>query len=137
MKSYMEVIETKNGRLFRSATKAGKLSQQPIGVNSMAAIPRFIATFVELPNVDEFSGHSFRRSTLLSEKGMSLLELKQHGRWKSTGVCERYVDNTVVKKMKTSNLLQNVNEGSTSSNDKIATFANSSFVNCNINMVNN
>ena len=53
----MELIETKNGRLFRSATKAGKLGKQPIGVNSMAAIPRFIATFLELPNVDEFSGH--------------------------------------------------------------------------------
>ena len=45
----------------------------------MAAIPRFIATFLELPNVDEFSGHSFRRTsaTLLSEKGMGLLELKE------------------------------------------------------------
>ena len=66
----------------------------------MAAIPRFIATFLELPNVDEFSGHAFRRTsaTLISEKGMGLLELKQHGRWKSTAVCERYVDNTVVKK---------------------------------------
>ena len=82
----MELIETKNGRLFRSATKAGQLSKQPIGVNSMVAIPCFIATFLELPNVDEFSGHSFRRTsaTLLSEKGMGLLELKQHGRWKST-----------------------------------------------------
>ena len=137
MRTYMELIETKNGRLFRSATKAGKLGKQPIGVNSMAAIPRFIATFLELPNVDEFSGHSFRRTsaTLLSEKGMGLLELKQHGRWKSTAVCERYVDNTVVKKMKTSNLLQNVDEGSASSNDEIVTFTNCSFVNCNINMV--
>ena len=43
MRTYMELIETKNGRLFRSATKAGKLGKQPIGVNSMAAIPRFIA----------------------------------------------------------------------------------------------
>ena len=74
-------------------------------------------------------------ATLLSEKGMGLLELKQHGRWKSTAVCERYVDNTVVKKMKTSNLLQNVDEGSVSSNDEIVTFTNCSFVNCNINMV--
>ena len=137
MRTYMELIETKNGRLFRSATKAGKLGKQPIGVNSMAAIPRFIATFLELPNVDEFSGHSFRRTsaTLLSKKGMGLLELKQHGRWKSTAVCERYVDNTIVKKMKTSNLLQNVDEGSASSNDEILTFTNCSFMNCNINMV--
>ena len=136
-RTYMELIETKNGRLFRSATKAGKLGRQPIGVNSMAAIPRFIATFLELPNVDEFSGHSFRRTsaTLLSEKGMGLLELKQYGRWKSMAVCERYVDNTVLKKMKTSNLLQNVDEGSASSNDEIVTFTNCSFVNCNVNMV--
>ena len=68
----MELIETKNGRLFWSATKAGKLGKQPIGVNSMAAIPRFRATFLELPNIDEFSGHPFRRTsaTLLSEKGI-------------------------------------------------------------------
>ena len=139
MRTYMELIETKNGRLFQSATKAGKLGKQPIGVNSMAVILHFIAIFLEFPNIDEFSRHSFHWTSamLLSKKGMGLLELKQHGRWKSTAVCKRYVDNTVMKKMKTSNLLQNIDEGSASSNDKIVTFTDCSFVNCNIIVYNN
>ena len=39
----------------------------------------------------------------ISGKGICLVELKQHGRWKST-VCERYVSNTICKKMKTTDM---------------------------------
>ena len=45
--------------------------------------------------------------TILNEKGIGLVELKQHGRWKTTLVYERFIDNTACKKMKTSNMIQN------------------------------
>ena len=146
MKSYMDLLVPKTGRLFRSATKSEKVGKQPIGINTMGSVPRKIAEFLQLPNVAEYSGHSFRRTsaTVLSEKGIGLVELKQHGRWKSTSVCERYVENTICKKMKTSDMIQN--SGITQNNGKqseqliggeATTFANCSFVNCNINLVNN
>ena len=102
MKTCMDLLDPKTGRLFRSATKSGKVGRQPIGINTMGAIPRKIAEFLQLANIAEYSGHSFPRTsaTVLSEKGIGLVELKQHGRWKSTSVCERYVNNTICKKMK-------------------------------------
>ena len=44
---------------------------------------------------------------MLSEKGIDLVELKQHGRWKGMSVCERCVNNTIGKKMKTSDMVNN------------------------------
>ena len=73
----------------------------------MEAIPRKIAEFLKLADVAECSGHSFRRTsaTELSGKGIGLVDLKQHDRWKSTSVCERNVNNTICKKMKISNMI--------------------------------
>jgi len=43
-----------------------------------------------------YKGHSFRRSmaSILAETGISLLELKQHGRWKSDRVAQGYIDDS-------------------------------------------
>ena len=51
-------------------------------------------------------------------------------------MCERYIENTVSKKMKTSDMIQN---RKTEKTQGIATevFHNCSFNNCNINLVNN
>lgn len=150
LQKYMDLMDTKMGRLFRKISPSGKPTRQPIGINTMGTLPRFIAHFLDLTNVDEFSGHSFRRTsaTLLSEQGVSLVELKQHGRWKSSSVAERYVNNTKVAKMKTSNLLQNSTDacssnvvrkiiGQTSKSLESKSFDNCSFSNCSINIVNN
>ena len=82
MKSYMNLLDPNTERLFTSATKSGKVGRQPIG------ILRKMAEFLELANIAEYSGHSFRRTsaTVLSEKGTGLEKLKQHGGWKSASV---------------------------------------------------
>lgn len=139
MKDYLELFETRTGRLFRSATKSNKLCKLPIGVNTMGVIPREIAKFHNLPNIQEYSGHSFRRTsaTVLSEKGIGLLELKQHGRWKSSTVAERYVENTVAKMRKTSDMIQNIDVNQKSNPGDESIFVNCSFNDCHINIVHN
>ena len=93
----MDPLDPKIGRLFRSATKSGKVSIQPIGINTMGAIPRKIAEFLQLAIIAEYSGHSFQTSArVLNVKGIGLVTLKQYGRWKSTSVCERYATTTTV-----------------------------------------
>ena len=139
IKEYLELFKDKEGRLFRSVNKSGKLSKQPVGINTMGKLPSYIATFLNLPNIAEYSGHSFRRTsaTLLSEKGIGLVELKQHGRWRSSTVAERYVVNTNAKKMKISSMIQNANNEIDKSTCEDSVFQNCSFVNCNINIANN
>lgn len=47
----------------------GKCTSQPIGIHTIGDIPSKIATFLKLTDVDKFTGHCFRRSsvTLLSD----------------------------------------------------------------------
>jgi integrase len=49
----------------------GKCSRQNVGINTFGAIPKKIATFLELENPKSYTGHSFRRSsaTLLVNAG--------------------------------------------------------------------
>ena len=75
VKSYMNLLDPKAGRLFRSAIKSGKVGRQPIGgINNMGAIPRKTTEFLELTSIAEHSEHSFRRTsaTVLSVKEIDL-----------------------------------------------------------------
>lgn len=71
----------------------GKCTQQPIGVNKFASMPKTIAIALNLENPELYTGHCFRRTsaTLLVEGGADILTLKRHGGWKSTSVAEGYV----------------------------------------------
>lgn len=50
-----------------------------------------------LPNAENYTGHSFRRTsaTILAENGGDLLTLKQHGGWKSSTVAEGYIAESI------------------------------------------
>ncbi|CAK1554950.1 unnamed protein product [Leptosia nina] len=64
------------------------------------AIPKEIATLLNLPEANEYTGHSFRRSsaTLLADSGADLLTLKRHGGWRSSSVAEGYIDDSLRNK---------------------------------------
>ena len=53
----------------------GKCVKQSIGINKFASMPKDIATFFNLPNADQYTGHSFRRTstTLLVDAGAASL----------------------------------------------------------------
>ena len=58
---------------------------------------REIAAFLRLPNPENYSGHSFRRSsaTLLVDAGADITTLKRHGGWNSSAVAEGYIDDSI------------------------------------------
>lgn len=80
--------------------KAGKCINQVVGKNSISKIPQKIAEYLNLPNAEHYTGHSFRRTsaTLLVNAGGDILALKQHGGWKSTNIAEGYVEQSYTKK---------------------------------------
>ena len=128
------IVETR--RLFRKISPNGKKTS-PVGINKLGKMPQMIASFFKLPDASTYSGHSFRRTsaTLLSEQGMNLVELKQHGRWRSSAVAERYCENTTTQKTKVSNMIQNLTTGSSSS--LAHEFKDCAFNNCTINILKN
>jgi len=69
-KKYCSLINSKKeGKLFKQFRKKdGKFVNQVLGINSIAGIPFIIATYLNLPNPETYTGHSLRRtasSTLL------------------------------------------------------------------------
>lgn len=61
--------------------------------------PKLIATYLELNDAEEYTGHSFRRTsaTLLANESSDMLQLKRHGGWKSGTVAEGYFEDKKCK----------------------------------------
>lgn len=80
----------------------GKCTRQVIGKNMIANVPKEMAKFLKLPNPESYTGHGYRRTgtTIAANNGASLEELKRIGDWKSTAVCERYIQESVGHKRK-------------------------------------
>lgn len=81
--------------------RAPKCTVQPVGINTMAKVPRMIAQFLSLPDENSYTGHCFRRSSasLLANSGADLLTIKRHGGWKSSSVAEGYIEESVSTKV--------------------------------------
>jgi hypothetical protein len=79
----------------------------PVGINNIGSIPSKIATFLNLPNPSQYTGHCFRRSsaTLLANRGGDLLNLKRHGGWKSGTVAESYVADSLKRKIDVAHMM--------------------------------
>lgn len=78
----------------------GKCHNQVIGRHKMSKFPKDIATFLNLANSENYTGHSFRRTsaTLLADSGANLVSLKRHGGWKSDKVAEGYIEESKASK---------------------------------------
>ncbi|XP_031348033.1 uncharacterized protein LOC116174283 [Photinus pyralis] len=80
---------------------AGKCVGQNVGHHTIGSIPSKIASFLNLPDVKEYTGHCFRRTstTLLVDSGADILTLKRHGGWKSSCVAEGYLEDSIQTKI--------------------------------------
>lgn len=76
---------------------AGKCYRQTIGRHTIGGISEQIATYLQLPNPQRFTGHCFRRTsaTLLSDSGANMQMIKQLGRWRSDVIAQGYVENSM------------------------------------------
>lgn len=91
----------KNNKFFQNYQK-GKCTAQAIGINKFGNMPKEIARFLNLPDADLYTGHTFRRTsaTLLADSGADITTLKRHGGWRSSNVAEGYIENSVDNKLK-------------------------------------
>lgn len=90
---------------------------QPMGKNKIAGIPKLTATWLNLPDVKDYTGHAYRRTgaTLLAESGGTMFDLKFLGGWVSDRVAAGYVENSIANKRKIQQLvMSNINIGATS-----------------------
>ncbi|XP_063541246.1 uncharacterized protein LOC134750081 [Cydia strobilella] len=85
---YLQIVEhyqslrppnAKTDRFFVQYHK-GKCSGQPMGRNKIGGIPRDIATYLKLPNPQDYTGHCFKRTSasLLADSGADLSSLIRH-----------------------------------------------------------
>lgn len=82
-----------------------KCVKQVVGKNKISAVPKEIATYLNLPNPQDYTGHCFRRTsaTILADSGADLTTIKRHGGWKSSNVAEGYIDDSVGNKTRINN----------------------------------
>jgi hypothetical protein len=90
-----------------------KCTVQPVGVNTLSKFPQKIAQFIGLQNPEEYTGHSFRRSsaTLLADSGADITVVKRHGGWRSNSVVEGYIEDSLNNKIEISRKI--INQSST------------------------
>ncbi|CAG9759373.1 unnamed protein product [Ceutorhynchus assimilis] len=87
--------------------RKGKCTMQRVGIHSFGKMPSIVATFLNLPNPNEYTGHCFRRSaaTLVADAGVDFTALKRLGGWRSSTVAEGYIEESIEKKKKVCKLL--------------------------------
>lgn len=80
--------------------KAGRCTQQPMGINTFGALPRKVARALSLPDAELYTGHSFRRSsaTILIDNGGNMETLMRHGGWSSSKAAQGYIAESMKNK---------------------------------------
>lgn len=88
--------------------RGGKCTRQNMGHNTISKMPQTIASFLKLKNCASYTGHTFRRTsaTILAENGGDILTLKRHGGWKSSGVAEGYIEQSIADKKRIAEMVQ-------------------------------
>lgn len=116
-------------RFFINFQKA-KCTRQVIGKNKIGEVPKTIALYLNLPNIESYTGHCFRRTsaTFLANSGANLTTLKQHGGWKSSTVAEGYIEHSLGNKQKIFDNIVN-SEPSTSTGIRHTTFSRNQEIN--------
>ncbi|KAG4070681.1 hypothetical protein HA402_013601 [Bradysia odoriphaga] len=108
IRSYMKLRSpnTTSNRFFVQF-RNGKCVNQVMGKHSIAKIPKNVATYLKLDEPAKYTGHSYRRTgtTIAADAGASLEDLKRLGPWKSSKVCEGYIQESRGYKRKLGNMI--------------------------------
>ena len=118
-KSYINELRPKvTGENFLKNWKASKkhpeggARYQNMGKDQLTKMLDNICVFLSKPR-DQVTGHVWRRSaaTCLANSGMSLINLKRAGRWKSVTSCEKYLEHCLSIKLDRMNRLEGLIAG--------------------------
>lgn len=94
----------KTDRLF-VYLKDGQVTNKPIGKNTIGNMVKRVAAYLNLPNANLYTGHSYRRTSAsaLADSGADMDTIKRHGGWKSTKAAEGYIEDSVGNKRRIGN----------------------------------
>ena len=99
-----------NSRFLKNFNSKAKTRTIGTGKNMITKFIREMCSILGIVNTVGYTTHCFRRSaaTNLADAGVSLVNLKRHGQWKSDSVAERYIANSVpIRQERVQNLLPN------------------------------
>ena len=82
-------------RYIKNYNKQAHYRKQPCGKHKAEGFVKRCCAILDVPTKD-YTSHAFRRSaaTNLADSGVSLINLKRHGQWKSDKVVEGYIANS-------------------------------------------
>ncbi|KAI4467043.1 integrase-like catalytic domain superfamily [Holotrichia oblita] len=88
--------------------RSGKPTRQNMGHNTISTSAIKIATYLKLPDANNYTGHSFKRTsaTILADNGGDILSFKRHGGWKSFTVAEGYVEDSITDKKRIASIVR-------------------------------
>lgn len=83
-----------SGAVFRQLLKGNKIAARAISSGSLSKIIKSLAIACQLPQADQYSGHSLRRgfATTASQNGASLSAIMRQGRWHHEGTVHGYIE---------------------------------------------
>ena len=86
-----------NSRFLKNYNPVAKTRTVSMGKNMVSKFIKKMCELLGFANSQGYTTHCFRRSaaTNLADAGVSLVNLKRHGQWKSDTVAERYIANSV------------------------------------------
>ena len=96
-----------------------KYSKQPRGKFWFCEITQKIASFLGKVEIKRYRFHGLRRTaaTWLANRGISVIQLKHFGRWKSSSVAEGYIQESETSKIQLAQELQGESHKSKEEND--------------------
>jgi len=108
VQDYITAVCKRTGRFFQNFNfKSKQFVGQPMGRNTLSAVPKYIAAFLGLENAEKYTGHCLRRSsaTALADSGATTVAMKRQFRWKSETVAQSYVGQSKIFKTDVANSL--------------------------------
>ena len=86
----------KNDRFLKNYNTKAQTRTVYTGRNMVGSFVKAMCVICGIPNSEGYTTHALRRSaaTNLADAGVSLVNLKRHGQWKSDSVAESYIANS-------------------------------------------
>lgn len=129
--------ENMNSVRFFFKCQNGRGCRQVVGIHQFRKMPQMVATYLNLANPTEYTGHCFRRSsaTILVDSGADITSLKRHGGWKSSNVAEGYIEESLNNKVEVANKIftvQNIQQNNPTSSHVVHKVSHSSLSSNNV-----
>lgn len=94
LNTWKEKSSISSGFIFRRILKGNKIMPNSLSSHSVSRIIKSLAVACQLPQAEQYSGHSLRRgfATTASQKGASFSAIMRQGRWRHESTVHGYIE---------------------------------------------